>query len=61
MNCLVAPRSPLETKGLTQFSFLHENLCEGPAYASNEGGQKHHDEALQVELGRLEGEHEQAT
>ncbi len=46
---------------LTQLCFLHEDLSEGPADPSYEGRQQHHDEALQVELGRLKCKHKQTT
>lgn len=46
---------------LTQLGFLHEHLSEGPADPPDEGRQQHHEEALQVELGRLEGKHEEAA
>lgn len=44
---------------LTQLGFLHEELCEGPADSSDEGCQQHHDEALHVELGRVERKHKE--
>lgn len=46
---------------LTQLCFLHEDLSEGPANPPYEGRQQHHDEALQVELGRLVCKHEKAA
>lgn len=46
---------------LTQLCFLHEDLSEGPANPPQKGRYKHHDEALQVELGRLKCKHKQTT
>lgn len=50
-----------ESPKLTQFSFLHEDLCESPADSAEEGSHQHHEEALQVELGGLERKHEEAA
>lgn len=49
-----------ENPTLTQFGLLHEDLRESPADSPEEGGHQHHEEALQVELGGLEGKHEEA-
>lgn len=46
---------------LTQLCFLHEDLSEGPADPADKGGQQHHAEALQVELGGLKSKHEQTA
>jgi len=45
---------------LTKFRLLQEHLGEGPANAADERGTQHQGEALDVELRRLVGEHEEA-
>lgn len=49
------------TQKLTQLCFLHEDLSESPPDPSYEGRQQHHDEALQVKLGRLICKHKQTA
>lgn len=58
----LSPAPPLSPPGTphTQFSLLHQDLCESPANAPQERGTEHQHKPLCIELCGLVGEHEES-